>query len=191
VRYKHERLVSSTLRLKGYEEFFPVVLSRRSWSDRTKIVEAPLFPGYVFCRFDPARRVPILESAGVVSIISFGNRLVPVAEEEIAAIQAMLRSSRPEPYPYVNVGQKIRLECGPLAGLEGIVVKVKRGFRLVASVTLLQRSISVEVELDWVAPAARTACPSGQPTGSLQPCQEDFNVHRPQKSNYQPALVGA
>ena len=122
-----------------------------------KELQAPLFPGYVFCRFDAARRTPILECAGVAGIVGFGKQLAPIPAEEIASIQAILESSLPfQPYPFLAPGQKICIERGPLAGVEGVVVGVKNGFRLVASVTLLQRSVSVEIEREWARPLPPT-----------------------------------
>jgi transcription antitermination factor NusG len=152
VRSRFEQVASASLRSKGYEEFVPLVATRRRWSDRTRDIAIPLFPGYVFCRFDASRRVPILESPGVVNVLACGSRLTPIPDEEIQAIQTMLQSSLPvEPYPFMQAGRKIRIERGPLAGLEGVVVEVKKQFRIVASVTLLQRSVSTEIERDWIS----------------------------------------
>ena len=153
VRSRCEHVVSRVLEAKGYEQFLPQVRSRRRWSDRTKELLVPLFPGYVFCRFDVAHRIPILESAGVAGIVGFGLILASIPAEEILAVETMLRlSGNVEPYPFLSLGQKIRIERGPLAGVEGIVVEIKDGFRLVASITLLQRSVSVELDRDWACP---------------------------------------
>jgi len=155
VRSNFEQMASTALRAKGYEEFLPLIKVRRRWSDRTKCIDQPLFPGYVFCRFDAARRIPVLEAPGVVGVIAFGKQFASIPEEEIAAVKAMLLSSLlVQPYPFLQSGQKIRIVRGPLAGVEGVVVEIKKEFRLVASVTLLQRSISVEIERDWVSTAA-------------------------------------
>ena len=178
VRSHCERLASSTLQAKGYQQFLPEVRSRRRWSDRTKELQVPLFPGYVFCRFDAAHRVPILESPGVVGIVGFGSLLAPIPAEEILAVETMLRLCRHvEPYPSLPIGQKIRIEHGPLAGVEGIVVAFKNGFRLVASVTLLQRSVSVEIDRDW-------ACPVQPVRTRLEPLHA---TNHPQKPDYQSA----
>jgi len=156
VRSHCEHMASAMLDSRGYERFLPTFRSRRRWSDRVKQLQVPLFPGYVFCRFDAARRTPILECAGVAGIVGFGNHLAPIPADEIASIQAILQSSLPfEPYPFLSVGQKIQIDRGPLAGVEGVVVAVKSGFRLVASVTLLQRSVSVEIDREWASPLAQ------------------------------------
>jgi len=155
VRSNFEQIVAVALRARGYEEFLPLLKVRRRWSDRIKCMERPLFPGYVFCRFDAGHQVPILEAPGVVGLIAFGRQPASIPEEEIAAVKTMLLSSLPvHPYPFLRSGQKIRIVRGPLAGVEGVVVEVKKGFRLVASVTLLQRSVSVEIDREWVSTAA-------------------------------------
>jgi transcription antitermination factor NusG len=153
VRSHCEHMASSMLESKGYERFLPLVRSRRRWSDRVKELQVPLFPGYVFCQFDAAHRVPVLECPGVVGIVGFGSHPVAIPGDEIRSIQTMLASSlHVEPYPFLAPGQKIRIDCGPLAGVEGVVVEMKNHFRLVASVTLLQRSVSVEIDREWACP---------------------------------------
>jgi transcription termination/antitermination protein NusG len=153
VRSRFERVTSTALRSKGIEEFLPLVQVRRRWSDRIKQVEVPLFPGYVFSRFDLNARLPILECAGVLHLVSIGGAPAPIPEEELQAIRLMIDSKLPiEPYPFLRAGQKIRVDHGPLAGVEGIVVRLKNAFRLVAAVTLLQRSVSVEIDPAWVSP---------------------------------------
>ena len=153
VRSKFEQVTLAALEARNVEAFLPLVRQRRRWSDRVKEISMPLFPGYVFCRLNLEWRLPVLDSPGVVNIVSFGNRPAPIPDEEIEAIRVMLRSSLPIlPHPFLASGQKIRIEFGPLAGAEGVVVEVREQYRLVASVTLFQRSVSVELERDWIEP---------------------------------------
>jgi transcription antitermination factor NusG len=153
VRSNFEQVTASVLAGKGYEQFAPTYRVRRSWSDRVKEIQVPLFPGYVFCRLDAMYRLGVLTTPGVVSIVGFGKEPAIVADSEIEAIQAIIRSNlNAQPWPFVAVGRKVMLERGPLKGLEGIVAEVKNDVRLVVSLTLLQRSVSVEVERDWVRP---------------------------------------
>jgi transcription antitermination factor NusG len=141
------------LRGKGYEGFLPFYRSRRAWSDRVKEIQLPLFPGYVFCRFDVQRRLPILTTPGVVNIVGVGKCPVPIDDLEIAALQATIRSGVPAaPCPYLQVGQCVRIECEPLRGIKGILLNFKGQHRLILSVTLLQRSVAVEVDSSWVNP---------------------------------------
>jgi transcription antitermination factor NusG len=116
-------------------------------------MELPLFPGYVFCRLDPRYRLPILTVPGVLHFIGIGRVPAPIDDTEIAAIQSAVQSGlRIEPSAYLDVGNKVRLEEGPLAGLEGIVVEVRKQCRVVLSLTLLKRSVAVEVDREWLSP---------------------------------------
>jgi transcription antitermination factor NusG len=153
VRARHEALVASHLSARGFELFLPLYLSSRKWSDRVKEVSLPLFPGYVFCRLDVNNRFPVLSAPGVNSIVGIGKIPIALDENEIAAIQAMVKSGLPsQPWPFLKVGQAVRIEHGPLCGMEGILMDFKGRHRLVLSVTLLQRSVAVEVENGWVKP---------------------------------------
>jgi transcription antitermination factor NusG len=153
VRSRHDKLVASNLRVRGMEALLPLYRSRRRWSDRTRVMDLPLFPGYVFCRFDPQLLLPILMTPGVVRVISAGKRPCPVAEEEITAIQRVIYAGNAvEPWPYLRAGQKVRILDGPLFGIEGILLDVKNRRRLVVSVHLLQRSIAVELDRDCIGP---------------------------------------
>ena len=161
LRPKSENLASATLRGKGYEEFLPMYRSRRRWSDRVKELDLPLFPGYLFCRFDVQDRLlPILTTPGVISIVGAGKTPVAVSDEEIAAVQAIVRSGLPaQPWPCLTVGSRVFIERGPLAGFEGIALSVDKAFRLVVSIPLLQRAIAVEIERDWIRPILNASSP--------------------------------
>jgi transcription antitermination factor NusG len=154
VRSNFERAACLCFQEKGYETYLPLYRARRKWSDRTKEIEAPLFGGYMFCRFDASQRLPILQTPGVVSIV--GTKTtgpVAVDEAEIVAVRKMLDSQLPVgPWPFLHEGNFVTVERGPLAGVEGRVVEVKSRFRLVVSVSLLQRSVYAEIDRDWVVP---------------------------------------
>jgi transcription antitermination factor NusG len=153
VKSNFEKKVATGLRNKGLEEFLPLYQCRRRLSDRYKTVDLPLFPGYLFCRLDLDHRLPLLTTVGFLYIVSVGNKPVPVDEEEIAAVQLVIRSGVPAmPWPSLAVGQRVRLEGGPLCGLEGAVTQVGMHNRICVSVTLLQRGVSVEVDRDWIRP---------------------------------------
>jgi len=151
-----ERLVAVAAHNKGFEEFVPLYKARRRWSDRVKSLEAPLFPGYVFCRLQSQRRLPILTIPGVMHFVGIGKIPTPIEDTEIAAIQQAARSGLlVEPCPFLDIGQRVRIEEGPLAGLDGILTDFRKQHRIVLSVSLLRRSISVEVEREWVEPVNR------------------------------------
>jgi len=151
VKSRHEHVAATVLKGKGYEPFLPSYRVRRRWTDRIKDTELPLFPGYVFCRIDVADRLPVLTSTGVVGIVGIGKTPEPIEEREIAAIWAVMRSGLPAmPWPFVHPGDSIRVESGPLRGVQGVVERFNDHQRLVVSVTLMQRSISVELDAAWV-----------------------------------------
>jgi transcription antitermination factor NusG len=153
VKSNCEKIVASVVQQKGFEEFLPLYRSRQRWSDRYKWVELPLFPGYVFCRIDPRFRLPILTIPGALQFIGIGKTPVPIEEHEIAAIQRAVQTGFPaSPCEYLKAGQLVRFDDGPLAGLEGILVESRKQCRVVVSVTLLKRSVAVEIERDWVTP---------------------------------------
>jgi transcription termination/antitermination protein NusG len=155
---RKEKITAQTLRSNGFEEFLPLYSSSRRWSDRIKKLENPLFPGYVFCRFDLRDRQAIVKTPGVVSIVSFGKIPEPVNDDEISALQTVCRSGlAAAPYPTPKVGSKVHLHDGPLRGLEGIMVE-DRKTRLILSLTLLQRSVAVEIDRTWIAPADTLVC---------------------------------
>ena len=150
-RSNFEKITAVALENKGLIPYLPTYRSRRRWSDRVVVTETPLFQGYVFCRFDALNRLPVLTTTGVISILGCGNELTPVDDQEIEAIEAILRSGlATEPCPFLKEGQRIRVKRGSLAGIEGILTKKKSDFRLVISVTMLQRSIAVEIDREWI-----------------------------------------
>ena len=151
VRARFERHVRKNLEYKGYETLLPTYESSRNWSDRVKSLSLPLFPNYVFCRFDLNGRLPILVTPGVNFIVGAGRSPVPISAGEVAAIRHILESGVPaRPHRYVNVGEVVRIAAGPLEGLTGIVVRTKGCDRLIVSVTLLMRSVSVEIDREWI-----------------------------------------
>jgi transcription antitermination factor NusG len=149
-------LASTLLKSRGYEEFLPLYRARRKWSDRLKSVDLPLFPGYIFCRFNASARTGILSTPGVVDIVGFGDQHASIDEGEIEALQRVCEQQLScEPCDHVVAGETVRIDDGPLAGLEGKVVEVKKSLRLVLSVTLLKRSVLVEINREWVTPLGR------------------------------------
>jgi len=152
-----EKNATLLLENSGFECYLPVSKSSRRWSDRTKEIEVPLFPGYLFCRMNPNDRLPVLITPGVVQIVGAGKTPIAIQEHEIAAIKRVASSGLSTmPWPYLQLGQTARIEEGPLQGLSGIVVRIKSGLKLVLSVQLLQRSIAVEIDRSWIR-ATRSA----------------------------------
>ncbi len=158
VRSNYERIASAALRYKGYEELLPLCTNRRIWSDRIKVVETPVFPGYVFCRFDPSRRLPILTTPGVVGIVGFGEAPAPIYDHEINSLRTIIEAGLScEPWPFLKAGQAIRIELGPLAGFEGTVVQAKGQYRVVVQISMLGRSVSAVVDRETILPITQVA----------------------------------
>ena len=152
VRPRYERLVVELLSDKICDNFLPVHESRRRWSDRWKRLERPLFPGYVFGRFHLNEKHTVMTTSGVVRIVGIGLIPVAVPDDEIAALQQLVRQRIPvRVHEFVSAGEKICLRSGPFAGLNGIIVRKSGESRLVVSVNLLRRSVAVEVEAEWIA----------------------------------------
>ena len=154
LRPRFEKAVAVQVRAKGYEEYLPVYRSRRRWSDRIKVVELPLFPGYIFCKFDITHRLPILIIPGVAKIVGSGRMPIAIPDHEIEAVQKVVHSGLAYgPWPALTAGQRVQVRYGPLAGLEGVVQETRNGCNLIVSVTLLSRSVSVTIDRDSVVPS--------------------------------------
>ena len=149
---RKEGMIASRLESQGFECFLPKHKSIRQWSDRKKEVEQPLFPGYLFCRFEYSSRRPVVVTPGVLQVVGCNRTPVPVETREIEALQLAVASQvQSQPWPYLEIGERVKIHTGRLAGLEGILVNFKGNHRVVLSVSLLQRSVALEVDLAWVA----------------------------------------
>lgn len=149
----HEKRVAQQLSEHCIENFLPLYRSVRRWKDRRKELDLPLFPGYVFVHMASQDRLRVLRLPGVVHIVSFNGRPASLPAEEIETLRSGLKHHvYVEPHPYLRVGRKVKIVQGPLAGLEGILVRKKEGFRLVISVNAIMRSLAVEVDFLDVRP---------------------------------------
>ena len=147
----HEKRVATLFAQKGYEWFLPLYQARRRWSDRVKQVELPLFPGYVFCKFVMDERMSILTTPSVLGIAGIGPMPLPVNEREMDAIRRVVGTGMElTPEPFLEAGRRVRINGGSLEGLEGMIQSVRRRDRLILSISLLQRSIAVDIDSAWV-----------------------------------------
>lgn len=150
---RHEKRVTRHLEQRGIEHFLPLYRAQHQWKDGSMaVVDLPLFPGYVFVRIDTRERVGVLEVPGVISMVGTGSRPAPLPDFEVEALRAGLDPRRAEPHPLLSVGERVRIRVGALAGLEGIVLRKKNGFRVVLTLDLLMQSIAIEVDGDDVEP---------------------------------------
>jgi len=172
VRSRWERSTSVVLSGKGYQTMLPTYRTQRRQGRRERESLSPLFPGYVFCRFDLSCRLPILVTPGVISIIGQGRVPTPVSPDEIEAVQLLVSRDLPaQPWPYLEIGQRVRIGTGALQGVEGILLGFKGQLRIVISVSLLRRSVAIQVDRASVIPvhpAEEKLAPSLRPCAVLQ-----------------------
>lgn len=158
VETNRERRVREALRLHAIDEFLPIYRQASRWSDRTKTIERPLFPGYLFARLDPHFPLPVLR--GLIRVVGWGCEPAPVEEREIERVRRIVAAPYPiEPWPLPAVGQLVEIVRGPLEGYEGTVLRLKGVIRIVLSIETLRRAVAVTLGLDQVRPlpARKTA----------------------------------
>lgn len=149
VKSRHEKNVALMLHGTGYETFLPTYSHRVKYNKSFKL---PLFPNYVFCRLELSRRLPVMMTPGVFSIVGNGPEPEPISESEVQAVKRMVESGlMAMPWPYVLPGQEISLESGPLRGVQGVVVDASNEKWLVVSINLLRRSVAVKIEREFVS----------------------------------------
>jgi transcriptional antiterminator NusG len=148
-RPRHEKMVNKQLETNGIETYLPVSTQVRSWSDRRKAVDFPLFPGYLFVHTPASAqsRMRVFQARGVVGFVGPRNEATSIPAEQIEAVRCMLQAQAEcRPHPYLNVGQRVRIRNGALRGLEGILVRVAGNHSLVVSVDLIQKSASIRLD---------------------------------------------
>lgn len=146
-RSRHEQAVKRQLDTKGIEGFLPAYKRVSQWKDRRKTVEMPLFPGYLFVRIPAMNRLEVLRAFGVVNMVGDGCAPLPIPEVQIQNIRRLLETGlKYDPHPYLQIGRRVRIANGPLSGVEGILTRKKSLSRLVVSVDLIERAVSIEID---------------------------------------------
>lgn len=151
---RHEKVVRTQLEMRNVDTFLPTMRRLSQWTDRKKEVEVPLFAGYCFARFSLTDRLPVLQSQGVVRVIGSGGQPEPIPDEEIESLRRLINS--PSDYvccPYFKEGMLVEVIRGPLQGVKGRLVREARPCRLVLSISLIQRAVTIEIDADSVAAA--------------------------------------
>lgn len=144
---RHEKQVAQHFESRSISYLLPMYEEVHRWTDRRVSVRLPLFPGYIFVRIAISSRGNVLRVPGVVRLVGFGGVPVPLDGGEIEALQRGSESGvRIEPHPFLTVGRRVRIRGGALAGMEGVLLRKKDGFRVVISVELIMRSVCVEVD---------------------------------------------
>jgi transcription antitermination factor NusG len=150
-RHQHEKAIAHILSAKGLEVFLPLYNATRRWKDRTMHLLLPLFPCYLFLRGMQERRLEVMTTPGIVSVLGINGEPAAIPESEIESVRRVVEwGNRVEPYPFLRCGDRVRVISGPLQGLEGILVRKKSFYRLVLSVEILERSAAVEVDVSTV-----------------------------------------
>ena len=169
-RHQHEKVIAQVLSAKGLQVFLPLYNSTRRWKDRSVELSLPLFPCYMFLRGLEERRLQVVTTPGIVSILSVNGEPAVIPESEIEAVRKAIEwGNRVEPHPFLRTGDRVRVIAGPLQGVEGILVRKKNLYRLVLSVELLERSAAVEVDVASVERVAggRQRTPWGRNVGDF------------------------
>jgi transcription antitermination factor NusG len=152
-RHQHEKAVAEMLWAKGFAVFLPLYESLRRWKDRKKLLTLPLFPCYVFVQGGLDRRLQVVTTPGIHTILFHGERVAIVPETEIQAIRRAVEGQfRVEPHPFLKCGERVRVTRGSLEGVEGILVRKKNLCRLVLSVDMMAQSVAVEIDATDVEP---------------------------------------
>jgi transcription termination/antitermination protein NusG len=143
---RHEKAVADHLGRPPFETYLPLYHAQRNWKGRRAEVLLPLFPGYVFVKSRLADRVQALRHPSVSGLVSFNGKPSPLADDEIDRLRQWLAARRAEPYPFFTAGKRVHIKAGPLAGLEGVIVRRKGKNRLIATIEVLERSIAFELD---------------------------------------------
>ncbi len=155
---RHEKRVEHLLNQWSIENFLPLYQKRCQWRDGSKVMlQLPLFSGYLFVRISRGGRVPVLKVPGVRSIVGFGPQPSPIPDTYIDWLRESLRHGKIEPHPYLAAGAKVRIRSGVMAGSEGILLRIKNHFRVVLTMEMIMRSVTVEVELKDIEPVSLSA----------------------------------
>lgn len=146
-RSNHEKSVAAQFESRHIEHFLPLYKSVRRWKDRRVTLGLPLFPGYLFVKMIPHDRLPVIQVPGVARLVGFGGHPAALPAGDIEALRAGLASgAEAKPHPLLREGRPVRLKSGPMFGLEGLLVRRKNQSRLIVSVELIRRAVSLEVD---------------------------------------------
>lgn len=153
VRPSHEAQVAKHFNVREIESYLPRYQVQHRWKNRcTRKLDLPLFPGYIFARMSPTERVRALGVTSVLYLVGTGGRPTALPDSEIDVLRAGLHARNPEPHPFLKIGNRVRIRRGPLAGMEGVVVRGENSLRVVISLELIMQAVAVEVDYDDLEP---------------------------------------
>lgn len=152
-RSRHEKVVRDQFDAKEIPHLLPLHHKRSKWKDRVKMIEVPLFGGYIFAHFSLQHKLQVLQTVGVVRLVGLNGTAEPVPEEQIETIRKMVEQALPyDPHPYLKEGMLVRVVRGPLQGAEGILIEKKKNYRFVVSIDLIQKAVAVDIDSADVEP---------------------------------------
>ena len=169
-RSRHEKVVRDQLAAKSITHLLPLWRKRSIWRDRVKLVEVPLFNGYLFGYFALRDKIAVLETVGVARLVGINGTPVPIPDEQIVAVRTMMEHRLPcSPHPYLVEGMRVRIKSGLLAGTEGILIEKKQRHRLVINVDIIHQAMTIDVDSAVVEPLEPRPQSASKPTlGSSQ-----------------------
>jgi transcription antitermination factor NusG len=158
---RHEKRVEEHFRLREIESCLPLYRTQRRWKDGSRgVLDLPLFSNYIFVRIDHGGRVPVLKVPGVISIVGWGPQPLSVSDSYIRWLREGLRQGKIEPHPHLTIGTRVRIHSGAMAGMEGVLIRKKNNFRVVLTLEMIMKSVTVEVEIEDIEPVGRISCGS-------------------------------
>jgi transcription antitermination factor NusG len=160
---RHEKAVTEHLQSQSLVAYLPTLLTESNWKDRRVRLHTPAFPSYIFAQISPAQRSRVLSASGVVRILSFNGKPVPIADSEIEALKLCLdRGAAIERCPTLEVGDRVRVKSGPLEGLIGQISRCKKDRRLIVPITLIHQSVAIEIDMQLLEPLDEFSQPASQ-----------------------------
>ncbi len=147
---RHEKQVAGFFQIRSIEHCLPLYRTDRRWRDGSRVtLSLPLFPGYIFIRIVLPQRLAVLQTPGVVGIVSgVGREPARIPDHQMESLRVGLAVSRAEPYPFLVTGQKGRIKSGALAGMEGVLLRIGNNSKVVLTLELIMRSVAVEIAAD-------------------------------------------
>lgn len=145
---KHEKRAYEKLIAEGYEAYLPLTKSIRKWSDRKKTIQEPLIKSYVFAKVYKKDLYKILSLYGISRYISFNGKPAIIRNSEIESLKKLIDSETKIEVTdgLVDIGEKVKIKSGPMAGLEGEIIEHKGKNKLVLKLESIGKSLLVTIE---------------------------------------------
>jgi transcriptional antiterminator NusG len=147
VNANHEKRVARHLSIRSLEHYLPLYTGRSRWTDRTVIVERPLFVGYMFVRYEPQTRLSVISAPGVIRLLGDYENATVCAEEIDRIRDGLTSGYLLRPHPHVSVGTRVRVRNGVFDGVDGIVTELRHQCKVVIALSAVRQCFSLEVSL--------------------------------------------